>query len=170
MEAVYTSISQALLRRAIFRGAAIAFFGIALLWGAFLCLPAPSWDVFGSISVLVGLTTINYGFLPYGQLRRLACHPDRLEVDEEGINLVQKNKAPLWLPWKAIRSIAFVQRRGGYGIALGLEPGASPIFLPFFTERTCRRLVTCREDATMPSGTDVPEGRAGGGSHKKLLA
>lgn len=112
-----TTISSAILKKALFRGTLLAGLGMVFFFYGGLHLSVDILEKWGLLLWAGGFGCIILGLLPYKKLLKLQLHPHRLIVSEGYLDYYVQEKKMLSIPLEAIQSIDYIDAPL-YGIAL----------------------------------------------------
>jgi hypothetical protein len=114
-------------------GTFLAFLGIAPLFLAALFGLHSS----GLYLFCFSMAMIAWGLIPYRKLQRLEKMPSKIMIDDTSILYVKNNVTEWAVPLKNIQQVYFKKRYFDYGANLVFSASPQPIFLPYFSKRTC---------------------------------
>lgn len=165
-----SSVSEPLLKKALFRGTAISATGVILLFIAGAFLPKALLITFGLPTLIISSMLIGYGLLPYRKLSRLQMRPHELVWTESHLLFAKEGKPLLKIPHSIVEKLEYGENAKGYGLKISLRrPLAEKIsilqknfdlkaavalartsfdcdlFLPYFTKKSVAELNGCYE-------------------------
>lgn len=130
-------------------------------------LPLELLSLWGIPFFLLGLFFIALGLLPYRKLTQLQLKPHEIHYDGEILHFLKQGKPLFAVASVSIEKIAFVEKEHLYGLGIWLKRPIEAkikvlqphfnfaaftldsmhrfegcdLFLPFFSERTCKELI-----------------------------
>jgi hypothetical protein len=165
-----TSVSQKLQKKLLRRGISCIFTGLGVLWLADILSPFAGIEDLGIWRWVASGGILGVSYYPYRQALHYKFSPEVLKITKELLILTRTDLEVIRLPWKHIEDIRFIEDETSYGIAFSLKPQAeeSPamhslrqqskkhygvdLFLPFFSESSCRLLKNWQEHSRENNG------------------
>lgn len=164
-----TTISTALLKKALFKGVLLAFPGISALLIGGIFLSPPQLAKWGFFLFAFAIGSITLGMLPYRRLSRLQLKPNEIHLtNNSSLEYYVKGVKLLTIPLQAIEKIELIHPGSLYGLVFWLKkPSPAPVlihqqpkkiekmrllgrsysnadlFLPYFNQRTFKELRDC---------------------------
>lgn len=128
---IRSSISSELMRKILFRGFILSFFGMIFLILAAIFIPKSEMQTWGWIIFLISFAFIPIGLLPYRRLSRLQLHPNELvQIDEEDLIYISKGKRILKIPLISVNELNYIDDVSAYGIGVSLKtPPVLPVIV-----------------------------------------
>ncbi len=151
---LFSCVHPQLMRSTLFRGVGLALLGLTPLIYAGLFLPVTPLNRWGAPLFLLSMLLITWGLLPYRKLTRLEKKPDQLLIQENGtIEYYVRGILQLSMAQDEIDHVSYFHSPSKYGIALWRKASKqeiSPLFFPYFSERSYRELESLLEPKESP--------------------
>ncbi len=114
---LYSGVKQELISATLFKGARWAVFGIVILVASGIWMPPELMTTWGAFLLLIALTLIAWGLLPYRRLTYLQSNPNKLLLEAHMLQYVHRGRICFAVPRSAIAHAGCVPS----GIALWLQ-------------------------------------------------
>ena len=118
---IHSSVTTNVLRRALFRGVALAGLGIALIFYAGIFIPPEQLRYWGPILVCIAIALVAWGLIPHRQLTRLQLHPYEIGIDDKSLSFSSQGKKQFTVERQSVDKMEFRPDDYEYGIALWLK-------------------------------------------------
>lgn len=167
----FTSISNKILKKTLFRGVFLSFLGMALLLAAAIVFPPAELKTSGFFLFLVSMALLAIELIPYRRLQKEQENPDFLLLEEETLSFYKNGKLLILIPLASIKKLSYCSNESLYGLCFSLDPEKEKakvmskrldplylskkkegidLFLPYFSEQTFESIkdlfAECHED------------------------
>lgn len=130
-----TSVDPGLLKWRLYLGTFLGGCGAFILLISAISLPTQSLEKWGFMILIIGMSLIALGLIPYRKLQRLEVKPNELVISKHGLIYYKGGELQWKLPFSSIHRFSFQETAWSYGIVLDVE-GRFDLFLPYFTRRS----------------------------------